>query len=211
MNKWFDPKQGYVHNGSQGAQVFALWLGILPPEFEKQAARRMQEAVKNVGYRLTTGNLTTKYLVDMLTKYGYADTAWKLLTRQEYPSWGYMIQNGATTVWERFECKRGSNMNSHDHPMYGAVGYWFYAYLLGITPVENGWQRFQVMPCYPEDLLYAEGRVDTEAGEIYVRWQRQMGNIDLLIDVPFGATATVVLPDGNREIFSGCYDFHFVL
>jgi len=210
LNKWFDAEHGcYVHNGSQGSQAFALWLGILPPEYEKQAARVMFEAVKNVGYRLTTGNLTTKYLIDMLTKYGYTDAAWKLLTRKEYPSWGYMIANGATTVWERFEFKRGSGMNSHDHPMYGAVGYWFYAYLLGVTPTGWGWQHFRIAPCFPSELMLAEGRVDTHMGEIYIRWQRQSGSIDILVDVPFGAEATLVLPDGERQLTSGSHAFSF--
>ena len=165
LEKWFDAKHGYVATGSQGAQAFALWLGILPKESEPLAARRMHEAVKNVGYRLTTGNITTKYLMDMLAVHGYGDDAWKLLSREEYPSWGYMIANGATTVWERFENKLGSGMNSHNHPMYGAVGYFMYAHLLGIRPLSEGFTRFTVDPIYPEGLLFAEGRVDTLMGE----------------------------------------------
>ena len=74
-------------NGDQAPHAFALWLGILPEESEKLVARRMFEAVKNVGYRITTGNLTTRYLMDMLAKHGYIDAAWKLMTREEYPSW----------------------------------------------------------------------------------------------------------------------------
>lgn len=169
----------------------------------------MHEAVKNAGYRLTTGNLTYRYLVDMLVKYGYTDDAWKIITRQDYPSWGYMIRNGATTVWERFEFKRGSGMNSHDHPMYGAIGKWFYADLLGVTPVEPGWKTFAVKPCFPSELLYAEGKIDTLMGEVYVRWQHQMDSIDVLVDVPFGATAILTLPDGVRELTSGCHNFSF--
>ena len=213
LKKWCTTKhevdRGVVCNASQGSQAFALWLGILPPSYEKKAARLMHEAVKNAGYRLTTGNLTYRYLMDMLVKYGYTDDAWRLLTREEYPSWGYMIRNGATTVWERFEFKRGSGMNSHDHPMYGAIGYWFYAHLLGVTPTEPGWTHFAVKPCFPTDLLYAEGKVDTVMGEIYVRWQHQMDSIDVLVDVPFGATATLTLPDGVRELGSGCHNFSF--
>ncbi len=213
LEKWCKTKhevdRGVVCNASQGSQAFALWLGILPAEYEKRAARLMHEAVKNAGYRLTTGNLTYRYLMDMLVKYGYTNDAWKLMTRKDYPSWGYMIHNGATTVWERFEFKRGSGMNSHDHPMYGAIGYWFYAGLLGVTPTEPGWTKFAVKPCFPADLLYAEGKIDTVMGEIYVRWQHQMDAIDVLVDVPFGTTATLTLPDGVRELGSGCHSFSF--
>lgn len=209
LKKWFDSKNGYVGVGSQGAQAFALWLGIIPKEHEKKVAKRMAEAVEYVGYRLTTGNLTTKYLFDMLAKFGYVDTAWKLLTREEYPSWGYMIQNGATTVWERFEQKRGSGMNSHNHPMYGAVDYWFYAYLLGIKPLEEGYRSFEIAPVFPKALGCAEGRVDSNYGEIYLSWRREFEQIFLTIDVPFGTTAALVLPNGRQTLTSGVHIISF--
>ena len=213
LQKWCKTRRpedhGLVHNGSQGAQAFALWLGILPPEYEKHASHLMRDAVRRVGHRLTTGNLTHRYLMDMLVKYGYEDDAWRLMTRKEYPSWGYMIHNGATTVWERFEFKRGSGMNSHNHPMYGSIGYWFYAQLLGVKPIEGGWSRFAVKPCFPTELLYAEGKIDTLMGDIYIRWQHQMESIDVLVDVPFGATAVLTLPSGTYELTSGCHSFSF--
>ncbi|MBP3591301.1 MAG: family 78 glycoside hydrolase catalytic domain [Clostridia bacterium] len=209
LEKWFDSTHGYVATGSQGAQAFALWLGILPKESVPLAAKRMHEAVKNVGYRLTTGNITTKYLMDMLAVHGYADDAWRLLTREEYPSWGYMIANGATTIWERFEHKFGSGMNSHNHPMYGAVGYFMYAHLLGIRPLECGFARFTVDPVYPEGLLFAEGRVDTLMGEIYIKWERRDERIYLSLAVPFGMTAEVKLPNGPKALPHGTYCFDF--
>ena len=209
LNKWFDKESGCVGNGSQGAQAFGLWLGIIPPEYEKKAAKRMSEAVELVGYRLTTGNLTTKYLFDMLAKFGYEDVAWRLLCREEYPSWGYMIQNGATTVWERFEQKRGSRMNSHNHPMYGAVDYWFYAYLLGVKPLGEGYERFEIAPVFPKGLGYAEGVIDTSYGDIYVCWRRQFEHIYITVDVPFGTTAILTLKDGKRELPCGVHHISF--
>ena len=209
LSKWFDEKSGTVDRGSQGAQAFALWLGILPTECEGRAAELMEKAVSDAGYRLTTGNLTTKYLLDMLAKYGYTDTAWKLLVREEYPSWGYMIQHGATTVWERFEQKRGSGMNSHNHPMYGAISYWFFAYLLGVKPLENGFERFEAAPVFPSDLHYAEGGVDTHIGRIYVCWRREFKKIFITIDVPFGSTATLTLPNGTHTLPSGAHHLSF--
>ena len=209
LKKWFNAEHGYVATGSQGAQAFALWLGILPKESEPLAAKRMNEAVKNIGYRLSTGNITTKYLLDMLAKHGYADTAWKLLSREEYPSWGYMIANGATTVWERFEHKFGSGMNSHNHPMYAAVGYFMYAHLLGIRPLSAGFSHFTVDPIYPEGLLFAEGRVDTPMGDIYVKWEKREECIYLSVVIPFGMTAEVALPEGKRVLSSGTYSFEF--
>ena len=106
----------------------------------------------------------TRYMMDMLTKFGYIDDAWKVITSDEYPSFGYMFQNEATTIWERFEMKKNPGMNSHNHPMYGAVGYWFYAYLGGIIPTEPGFSRVSIKPYFPEKLLSCHAVVDTVMG-----------------------------------------------
>lgn len=209
LKKWWDEKTGVVDKGTAGSQAFALWLGILPEEKRVLAAKVMHEAVVKAGCRITTGNLNTRYVMDMLTEYGYIDTAWSIMTREEYPSWGFMLQNGATTIWERFEFKRGSGMNSHDHPMYGAVGYWLYSHIAGIRPGADGWRHFHVQPYMPEKLLYAEAGVETAFGMIYLKWQRQLGYTDVLLDVPFGTTAQVKLPWGEEvTVGSGYHSFH---
>ncbi len=210
LDKWWNEHECIVDRGSQGSQAFALWLGILPENKRKAAARKLHEAVEAVGYRITTGNLTTRYLMDMLCEYGYTDDAWRIITREQYPSWGYMLQNGATTVWERFEFKRGSGMNSHDHPMYGAVGYWFYSYIAGLKPGADGWQNFKLKPYMPKDLLYAEALVETPYGNIYTKWQKQLGATDVILEVPFGCSAEVCLSWGECvTVNSGHHDFHF--
>ena len=96
-------------------------------------------------------------------------------------------------------------MNSHNHPMYGAVDYWLYAYLLGIKPRENGFERFEVAPVFPSGLHYAEGRVETVYGNIYVCWRREFGHLYVTVDVPFGTSATLVLFGEKRELLSGVH------
>ena len=209
LKKWWNDETGVVDKGSAGSQAFALWLGILPEDKRELAARVMHEAVVEAGCRITTGNLNTRYVMDMLAKYGYIDTAWELMIREEYPSWGFMLQNGATTVWERFEFKRGSGMNSHDHPMYGSVGYWLYSYIAGICPQEAGWKKFAVRPYLPKKLMYAEASVETPFGMIYLKWQKQAGYTDVLLNVPFGTTADVRLPWGENIVAEpGYHNFH---
>ena len=198
-----------MDTGAPGSQAFALWLGILPEESRKLAAKVMHDGLAEKGYRILMGNLNTKYVMEMLTEYGYIDAAWKLITRETYPSWGFMLQNGATTIWERFEFKRGSGMNSHDHPMYGAIGNWFYSHIAGVKPGCDGWQEFVVRPYLPADLLYAEAGVETPLGMIYLKWQKQLGCTDLLLSVPFGTTAKVMLPWGEEAVVgSGYHNFH---
>lgn len=208
-DKWVDCETGKVATGSQGCQAFALWTGILPEEIREKAALRMHEAVVEAGYKLTTGNLNTKYLIEMLSDYGYVDEAWRIMTREEYPSYGFMIQNGATTIWERFELKRTTNMNSHDHPMYGAVDAWMYSRIVGIRPVEKAWERILIKPTIPTELKFAEGVVDTVKGDVRVKWQRQYGKTVFNITVPFGSEAEFVFRDTVKILKNGFHTFEF--
>ena len=211
LEKWYDPETGKVATGSQGCQAFALWLEILPEEGRQKAADLLHQDLVEKEYQFTTGNLCTRYLYDMLTRYGYVEDAWKLITKETYPSLGYMIQQEATTVWERFELKKSASMNSHNHPMYGAVDYWFYAYLLGVKPTEAGWRRAQIRPWMPEGLLSAQGTIETVLGDVTVRWVKQYGQADLHVTIPFGMEAEVWTPEGSHTVGSGFYHYHWSL
>ena len=119
-----------------------------------------------------------------------------------------MLENGATTIWERFELKKSFNMNSHNHPMYGAIGYWFYSYIAGVKPIAKGWSEFCVKPYFPKQLKYAQALVDSACGKISVKWIKQYGFIDVYVSVPFGAKCHIELP-GIKEIKgSGNYIYH---
>ncbi|MCL2815447.1 MAG: glycoside hydrolase family 78 protein [Oscillospiraceae bacterium] len=207
LEKWFDEKSGIVASGSQASHAFALWLGLIPKEHEQRVAELMVSDLVQNDYRFTTGNLCTRYLFDMLARYGYENEAWELITRQTYPSYGYMIQNEATTIWERFELKLDPGMNSHNHPMYGAVDYWLYAYIAGIRPLSPGFEEFAVEPCYPKKLLSASAVADTVRGDISVRWIRQYGELWLYVSVPFGSAANIKTAGGYIRAGSGSHRF----
>ena len=211
LKKWFDPATAKVAKGSMGSQAFALWLGILPEEYREAAARVMRDDLVHRDYQFTTGNLCTRYLTDTLAKYGYIDEAYTLLTKETYPSYGYMIQNEATTVWERFELKKSYGMNSHNHPMYGAIGSFFYQYLGGITPTEPGYTRVKIQPYFPEKLLSAHAVVDTVMGEVSVRWAKRYGKLYLFVQTPFGMTADVVFDGKEQTVGAGYHVFEKTL
>ncbi|RYZ15414.1 MAG: hypothetical protein EOP49_53110, partial [Sphingobacteriales bacterium] len=135
--RFWDEKTGGYGSNNQSCNSFALVMGLA--EGEKKA-RSIQSLVQNVidhDYHLTTGNICTKYLLEALTENGRVDVAYKIATQKTYPSWGYMLEKGATTIWERWEYETGGSMNSHNHPMMGSIGSWFYKYLLGIKPDTN--------------------------------------------------------------------------
>ncbi len=209
LAKWWNAKECKVDTGSQGSQVFALWLGILPEEGRQGAADVMHRDLVEKNYQITTGNLCTRYLMDMLAEYGYIEDAWTLITKETYPSFGFMLQNEATTVWERLELKRHPGMNSHNHPMYGAVGYWFYAYLCGVKPVSGGYDEITVKPYYPEKLQSAQCALDTVKGQIAVRWSKRYGKTQLSVVIPFGVRATVSVGEDTVVCGSGTHYFEF--
>lgn len=208
LKKWYDPETCRMATGSQACQAFSLWLGILPPADCQKAAQAMRDDLVNRNYDFTTGNLCTRYLLDMLAKYGYENEALALLEKETCPSYGFMIQQEATTIWERFELMTDATMNSHNHPMYGAVDYWFYACLAGVRPLTPGWTEFEVAPVMPEKLQFAQAVVDTCKGEVNVRWVRRYGGIHLQVTVPFGCTALVRFGGRERRISAGFHTFH---
>ncbi|MCQ2432471.1 MAG: glycoside hydrolase family 78 protein [Clostridia bacterium] len=209
LAKWFDEEHAKVGSGSQACQAFALWLEILPEDKRQAAADLMVKDLRDKDYQFTTGKLCTRYMMDMLAKYGYIDDAYTLLTKETYPSFGYMLQNEATTVWERFELKKNPGMNSHNHPMYGAVGYWFYAYLCGIQPTGRGFERVSVKPYYPGKLSSAQAVLATVKGQISVRWTKRYGKTQLAVQIPFGVTADVDVNGESVVCGSGYHHFEF--
>lgn len=205
LSKWYDADNAAMCTGSMACQAFALWLGIVPKCDCARAAAKMRDELVESGYQFTTGNLCTRYLLDELAEYGYIDDAYELLTRDEYPSWGFMRQNEATTVWERFELKKNPGMNSHNHPMYGAADAFLYSHILGIKPLESGMRAFAVKPYLPAKLLSAQGGVDTPYGRVSVRWFRRYGGVHLFIDVPFGCKCEADFMGEKQELCAGSH------
>ncbi len=207
LKKWYHPDTKTFATGSQACLVFPLWLGIYPEADAADAARKLRDELRQGNYKFTTGNLCTRYLFEVLSDYGYIDDAWALITKEEYPSFGYMVQQEATTIWERFELKKSAGMNSHSHPMYGAVYHWFYAYLAGIKPIAPGCDKVRVAPYFPSKLMSVHCVVDTVKGPLVVRWFKRYDALHLFVNVPFGMRADVHFDGKTVEVGSGFHSF----
>lgn len=203
LDHWYDEKSATMATGSNACQAFALWLGILPEKDRQRAADKLHLDLVNSGYRFTTGNLCTRYMMDVLAQYGYVEDAYFMLTRKDYPSYGFMIENEATTIWERFELKKNPGMNSHNHPMYGAVDYWFYAYLAGIQMQGAAASKVVIRPYMPKELLSVNAMVDTIKGDLAVKWVRRYGKVHLYLTIPVGMSAQVEFLGKRLEVESG--------
>ena len=198
---WNEEIGGYASN-NQASNSFALYLGIVEEENVSRVISNLVEDVKKHDYHLTTGNLCTKYLMEVLSDYGYSEIAYKIATQTTYPSWGFMIENGATTLWERWEHLTGDAMNSHNHPMMGSVGSWFYKYVLGIAPSAEhpGFEQFTLRPFIFEELDFVEGQLETIRGTIEISWRKEKNNLlKMDVTIPPNSTAIVYLPANHQN------------
>ena len=142
----------------------------------------------------------------MLSEYGYSDIAWKLITSSDYPSFGYMFANGATTMWERFELKKECGMNSHCHPMYGASTKYLYHSLAGFKAVIPN-KEYKINPSIPKDLLYFEMRIPLLCDSVYIKYENRYNTENFCIDVPFGMKITL---DYNNKKYILDSGFHSI-
>jgi alpha-L-rhamnosidase len=194
---FLNPATGLYANGTQTAQTMALYLGLVPKE---QAGPVASNLYKDIVYKhdthVTTGFIGVKYLLPLLTRIGYPDIAYDLATQTTYPSWGFMIAQGATTLWEIWQQKVGPSMNSQNHPMLGSVGAWFYQALAGINVDADGagYRRIVIQPQIVRDLTSAGATVETVRGIVSCTWTHTAGKITLDVTVPVNSEAKIVIP-----------------
>jgi alpha-L-rhamnosidase len=210
---------GKIEGDTQAGYAMALEWGLIPEALRTQAAAHMVEAIKVYDYRISTGIHATIRLMKQLCEYGYGDIAYRLLTSRRFPSWFYSIDQGATTIWERWDgyvAGRGfqsANMNSFNHVAIGAVGEWMYSHILGIRPDESqpGYRHFTIKPLPGGGLTWAKGSYHAITGPIEVAWtDDRQGSFVLNVTVPPNTEATVVTPfDGKtHRVGSGKHRFH---
>jgi alpha-L-rhamnosidase len=200
-DKYWNEQTGGYGSNNQACNSFALFLGLVDKNRVPRVVENLVNDVKIHDYHLTTGNLCTKYLLEMLTEHGHQEVAYKIATRETYPSWGYMLAKGATTLWERWEYATGSGMNSHNHPMMGSVDSWFYKYLVGIIPDDKvpGFERFNIHPYIINDLDFVEGEYNSVKGLIKSSWRKEQDVITMDVTIPVNSKATVFIPAKNYK------------
>lgn len=217
----------YLNNGlptidSQCAMLLALRFNLLPDEnaIARTTARLREKIVAN-GNKLSTGFLGTAIINLTLSDFGMTDLAYTLLLQRECPSWLYSVDQGATTIWERWDSytiDRGFHkdvtMNSFNHYAYGAVAEWMYRHMAGMAPAKPGFKHINFRPEIDDRTnLNGQPRIcDVDAsftspyGKVRSKWQHaENGNIVLQVEVPANTTATVYYPlsDGQTDVYEG--------
>ena len=195
-DKFFDPDTGGYASNNQACNSMALYMDIVPTDLRSGVLENLVSDIVSNQYHLTTGNLATKYIFDVLAEGGETDIAFKLLTQTSYPSWGYMLKKGATTMWERWEEATGKGMNSHNHAMYASIGSWFYKYLAGIKLPDTsvGFSDVIIEPVFPKGLDWVRAKLDTIRGATSVSWVNKSTSILLKINLPIGSNCELRVP-----------------
>jgi alpha-L-rhamnosidase len=192
---WDEARGGYGTN-NQACNSLALYMGLVPEKHEARVIANLVRDVEEYDCHLTTGNLCTKYVLEVLTDAGYGDIAFALAVQTSYPSWGYVLLNGATTMWERWEKATGRGMNSHNHPMFGSVGAWLYRVLAGIQVYAEGpgFGRISIRPYIPAGMKFARASLKTIRGRVESGWEVRDDGFLLRARIPVGSVAEIGIP-----------------
>lgn len=202
---FLDAKTGKIGGGSQSEQVLALGFGAVAPEAESAV---FDYLVASLGApesdpTLTTGIFGTRFLLEQLSQRGRHDLAYALADRKTYPSWGWMLENGATTLWETW--KESDNTFSHNHPMFGSISAWFYRHLGGIQIAGDavGADRIVIRPQPINGLEWVKCSHRTIRGTIVSNWKVSNDRSEFEIVIPPDCTATIELPALMGEVLTG--------
>ncbi|GAB3657224.1 glycoside hydrolase family 78 protein [Echinicola sediminis] len=190
---------------TQTAYLLALAFDLLPEAKKEKAGKNLVAKINEADDHLRTGFLGTPLLAKVLDEIGETELMYQLLFNETYPSWFYSINQGATTIWERWNSyskEEGFNpqrMNSLNHYAYGAIGQWMYERIAGISPLEAGYKKIRIAPFPHDPLSSAAASVNTIYGEVKSAWEIIGNELTLHATVPPNTAAKIELPISNVD------------
>jgi alpha-L-rhamnosidase len=184
---------------TQTGYVLALKMNLLPDSLRTAAAQKLVDKIAANQWRLATGFLGTPYLLEVLADTGHTDVAYRLLLSTEYPSWGYLVGHGATTMWERWngdQMRGDPSMNSYNHYAYGAVADWIYRYAAGIdaTATDPGFHTIYLHPNFDSRLGSLELAYQSNYGTIRSAWSATGAEVVWTITLPPNTKGMLPIP-----------------
>ena len=197
--KFFNKETAEYGNNTVTANILSLRLGLVPEGYEgKVFSNIVKKTEEDFNGHVSTGVLGIQHLMRGLTEYGRVDMAYKILTNETYPSWGYMIKNGATTIWELWNGDTADPaMNSANHVMLlGDLLIWYYEDLAGIkcAPDAVGFKKLVMEPVFPDGLDEVSASYGSVYGEIKSAWTKKGGDFSWDITLPGNTSAIVRIP-----------------
>lgn len=202
--KYLNRENGYYANNTPTSNLITLFYNIPPKEYRQQIMQNIIDKTKNeYNGHISVGLIGIQVLMRTLTDNGEIETAYKLLTQTTYPSWGYMIANNATTIWELWNGNTADvSMNSGNHVMLlGDLIGWFYGYLGGIRNAEGSeaYKKIQLKPYYTNDLTYVNSSYNSSYGNIVSNWSKSGEKFKWDVEIPANSTAVIYIPCKDLE------------
>ena len=208
--KAFLHDDGFVAGGDDGSSakdtqtgyVLALNMNLAPESLRQAIGDKLAAKIEANHGLLGTGFLGTPYLLSVLVDTGHRDLAYRLLLNTQYPSWGYLVGHGATTMWERWngdQMKSDPSMNSYNHYAYGAVADWIYRYAAGVdtTPMDAGFHTIRLHPAFDAQLGSIDFTYPSPYGEIHSAWAVHNGIAHWTVTIPANASGWLPLTEAE--------------
>ena len=218
FNKAYVSEDGRIKGDTQTCYLLGLYFDLLPTDKRRMAADHLVERIKAKDWHLSTGFVGLSYLLPTLTETGHLDVAYRLLENDTFPSWGYSIKNGATTIWERWDgwtAEKGfqdPGMNSFNHYAFGSVGRWLFNTVAGIDTDGPGYKTIIIHPQpgvpisqkngeigSPGNMTSAKASYDSINGNIISDWQLKNGTFTFNVTIPANTTAMVYIPADSAK------------
>lgn len=192
----------------QTSNLVPLAFGLVPDECRENVVKNLVADIVSKDYHLDTGCVGTKFILPVLFDCGYADAAYKVLTQTTYPSWGYWLENGATSAWESWE----KTTRSQNHYFLATYEEAFYSHIAGIRNIRNGFREFTLSPAFDCGLDWAKAEFGLPHGKLSSEWKKNSdGSIEAVFEIPDGALANAVLRANGGEykntLSGGSYSF----
>ncbi|WP_288207294.1 family 78 glycoside hydrolase catalytic domain [uncultured Parabacteroides sp.] len=203
IKKFLKRGTGQVANATQAAQAFVLFYDLVP-ESEKEAVFTVfLQAIAKWDGHIASGIFGVPAILEVLRLNNRNDIAYEMVTKKTFPGWGYMLESGATTLWETW--KYSDNVYSQNHPMFGSVGEWFYQSLGGINQAAPGFSKILIKPQPAGDLTWVNCSYQSVNGPIVSNWRKGNETFELQVTIPANTTAQIWLPslDGAEITESG--------
>ena len=210
VREYWDPQTGRLTSDAQTAYALAIRFDLLDADQRRAAGDRLAALVAEGGNRIAVGFAGVNVIADALSATGHADAAFDLLFERECPSWMYMVDQGATTIWERWDSLlpdgtvNPGRMTSFNHYALGSIADWMHRVVAGLAPAEPGYRTIRFAPT-PGPLTSASARHETPYGVASIAWERRGEALDVEIEVPVGARGIVELASGTQEVGPGSH------
>ena len=198
--RYLNKETGIYASGTQTELSVPLMWGVVPDDCKEKVVKNLADKVKQAGFHLDVGVLGAKAILNALSQNGEFETAYKVAVQDTYPSWGWWIVNGATTLLENWDLKATRDI-SDNHMMFGEIGGWFYKGIGGIFPDEKkpGFRHIILKPNFPMALNHFAAEHEAPSGKIISKWERKGKRINYTVRIPANSTATLTLPSYIKD------------